>query len=301
MISTQVKWRIHLGSHKTATTHLQDIAEKHCDELSAMGIQFIPRSDLRKKKVLANPGHFHWRHKLNGWPLLRAFHKRIQPLLDQNKTIVLSEENFLGCSEDLLSSIFYMNADKHLQTLHSLSQSNATSLFLAIRPQSEIIPSAYVEAIRSKPPRRKFSCIKKEILNNPPSWVTLIQSITEKVPGTPLSIWTMKDYLKNKETILSHLFGVDFPPFEDIRPPSKTKSPSAEAIKKIEEIEAGVSKKEYQRQVTLIVEKDQGKTKFTPFTEEEITLLTKQYDEDILAIKRLFPDVLLDIQKNIKN
>lgn len=207
---------------------------------------------------------------------------------------MLSEENFLGTSANLLLPIFYFQSSPHLRTLSLLSQHDEVSLFLSIRPQVDIIPSAYFEMIRGTPIKGGFDAIQREVINSPPSWLTLVRYITKTIPDVPLSIWTMDNYLNNKQAVLSHLFGVNFPPFEDIRPPAATKSPSTEAIRKIEQLTPNLTNKDYKKQVALIINEDQGTTKFSPFTESEQLLLSQQYDSDILAIKQEFPNVLFE-------
>jgi hypothetical protein len=289
------KWRIHIGAHKTATTHLQDLAAMHRNELISKGIDFISRPDARRKKIPARAGRFDWRYKFHGFPLLWSFEKHIKSLRTGPSTVVLSEENFLGKSAHFLTPVFYPEASYHLRTLSLLSQRAELSIFLSIRPQASIIPSAFVETLRSKQLVGGFEPIRKQLMSSPPSWLTLVRNITKIIPNAHLSIWTMDNYLNNKQAILSHFCGVNFPLFDDIPPPPTTKSPSAEAIRKIERLKPAMEIKAYRKEVALIIEQDQGKTKFAPFTESEQLLLSEQYHSDILAIKQEFPNVLFEL------
>jgi len=289
------KWRIHIGAHKTATTHVQDLAEIKCDKLYSEGIDFISRLNIRKNKVLAKPGRFQWRYKFNGKPLFNAFNKRVNSLRKGAETVVLSEENFLGCASTLLSSSFYFPPSPHIQTLISLSKRDNVSIFLSIRPQVDIIPSAYIQVIRTQQLKNGFDAVRNEVISHPPSWLTLVRYLSKTIPNAHLSIWRMEDYLQDKSAVLSHLFGITFPPFEDIETPSGTKSPSAEAIDKIYLLPPNMLVKEYKKQVAEIIASDQGETKFSPFTEAERLILIEKYDADIIAIKEEFPGLLLEV------
>jgi len=296
MEAEAIKWRVHIGVHKTATTHLQDIAEMQRDKLYAKGVDFIPRIDFRKQKILGHPGVLNWRSKCNdGKPLLNLFDKRIKALKKSKSTIVLSEENFLGSSFGLLRPVFYSTPSIHMQTLALLSMRDDVSIFLSIRPQVSIIPSAYFQIVRAKQFKNGFNDIRKEIIANPPSWLSLLRYIKKTIPNADLSIWTMEDYLANKNAVLSHFFGVEFPIFEDIQAPSKTKSPSAEAIQLIDALTPNLPKKVYRKEVNKIIQEDQGTTKFSPFSDAERLILTEQYNTDILTIKKEFPGVILEL------
>ena len=289
------KWKIHLGAHKTATTHIQDIAEQQYEKLHHQGIDYISRGNIRSHKVLAKPGRFHWREKFNSKPLVSAFHHRLKKLRRGGDTVVLSEENFLGNATALLSSNFYSKPSPYLKIIDSLSKNNEVSVFLSIRPQVNIIPSAYIQVLRTHQLNHGFERIKKEIIENPPSWVTLIRTLKESLPDVKLTVWTMEDYLRDKDAVLSLLFGTEFPHFEDIKAPSRTKSPSLEAIRKIELLPSDILIKEYRKRVTKIIQNDQGKIKFSPFTESELTILNDQYNSDLSTIQHEFPGMLFEI------
>ena len=40
--------RLHLGAHKTATTHFQRTLGRHRDALLALGVDFVPAGELRE-------------------------------------------------------------------------------------------------------------------------------------------------------------------------------------------------------------------------------------------------------------
>lgn len=293
--STTTKWKIHIGAHKTAITDIQNIAETKREALHSQGIDYLSRSDLRKCKALAKPGSLNWRHKLNGKFLKSAFYSRIKPLRRGCDTVVISEDNFLGWSTGLLGSDFYSPTSEYLNIISALSEETEVSVFLSIRPQVEIIPSAYIEVIRTQALQGGFERLKKEIIENPPSWLSLVRVLKSNLPNVKISVWTMKDYLQNKNAVLSHFFGIDFPDFEDIKAPINTKSLSAEAISKIELINTDVPAKKYKRQASDIIKNDQGDTKFSPFNDSERMMLAKQYYLDIQGIKKEFPGVLFEI------
>lgn len=292
MKNNGVQWRIHIGAHKTATTHFQDIAESQRKKLLSKGIDFIPREQIRSAKVLSSLGVFKWRQNLQGKPLLNAFDKRVAVLRRGPSTVAISEENFLGSSVNLLASSFYSPFSPHMKTLSQLSQRDNVSLFLSIRNIVSLLPSAYAQAIRRDPIRNGFAGIKEQVINQPPSWLTLIRRILKLLPDAQLSVWSIDDYLNNKQDILSHFFGVYFPDFADIEVPRETKAPSTEAINEIEGLSHKLSKHEYRAKVSSIICEDNGKTKFSPFNKNEREMLFESYQEDLIRIEKEFPGML---------
>src|SRR5687768_13226109 len=85
-------WRLHLGAHKTATTHLQLSLEAIRPELARQGIDYIPLDDLRSATHL----NFDWAKRFKGHKLKRD----IRSVSNGLETTILSEENWIGFPDE---------------------------------------------------------------------------------------------------------------------------------------------------------------------------------------------------------
>ena len=99
------EWRIHLGAHKTATTHLQDTLGAHREALNRHGVDFLPGARFNPLlRRFSRPKGFRralWRH----WPapVRREFLRDLDRLCRDAGTVLVSDEDFLGYSQDQLA------------------------------------------------------------------------------------------------------------------------------------------------------------------------------------------------------
>src|ERR671915_2577538 len=70
------RWRIHIGAHKTATTHLQETLTALRPALAAQGVDYIPNSLVRGRKLAPSL----WRRRpITRLPLIRPARLRQAP------------------------------------------------------------------------------------------------------------------------------------------------------------------------------------------------------------------------------
>ncbi|WP_371158423.1 hypothetical protein [Jannaschia sp. 2305UL9-9] len=247
-------WHIHLGAHKTATTHLQDALSARKDALQGDGVFYLPHAEARPllqfRDVPLSP-LMRLRRRLAGetwWPD-RAFgsarHARacatelvsvIGARAETAHRVVLSEENLLGRLRSVFTGDYFAGSPR-LNLLGDLATRVPVHLYLAVRPLDTFLPSAYAQALRTLPADRlNFPETVARVQAHPPSWADLAQAICDRVPRAHLTIWEYGAYAAHGDAIrrlITGLPGDDDP--SDPRP-TRTLSPSARAIHLAEQL-----------------------------------------------------------------
>lgn len=287
-------WRIHLGAHKTATTHLQETLTAVRPALAARGLDYIPNPLVRERKL----ARALWtRRPLARLPLVGPMHMRdaierlLAPLRLGPDTVVLSEENILGIPDQILGQPFYPQAAQSVGRLASLAGRAKLVFFLSIRGYDTLLPSAYAESLKFRPPR-EGGFDTRRLLAETPSWYDLVAQIHRAAPGVPLRIWRQEDYRANAQAIMSEVCGLDLGPLPDISDPSWTRSPTAEGIRAAELLPTGLAMAERRERVGEIYAASGGEP-FRPFAEAERSEIRARYAADLARIERDFPGEIM--------
>ena len=145
------QWRIHLGAHKTATTHLQETLAAVRDDLVGQGVDFIPNPLVRQRNLARTLSQ---RRPIARLPIVGRAHMRdaiesvVAPLRAGPEVVVLSEENIIGVPEHMLKAPSYPQAEPNVGRLASLAGRAEVMFFLSIRSYDTLLPSAYVETLK---------------------------------------------------------------------------------------------------------------------------------------------------------
>ena len=292
------QWRIHVGAHKTATTHLQETLTSVRTDLAARGVDYIPNPLLRKRRFARTLWE---RRPIARLPFVGPAHMRdaietvVAPLRLGPDVVVLSEENVLGIPEQIFATPFYPQASQSLARLASLAGRAEVQLFLSIRSYDTMLPSAYAEHLKhSAAPVGGFEAVRARLIAEPPSWHDLIARIHAAAPGIALRIWRQEDYRANDAAIMAALCGCPLPPLPEISDPSWTRSPSATAIAAAEALPDGLSHAERNERVRAIYgASEPGSDRFRPFSAAERQRLRGDYEADLDRIARDFPDTIM--------
>lgn len=247
-------WRLHLGVHKTATTHLQLSLEAIRPHLAQQGIDFIPLDELRNATAL----DFDWSKRFKGFKFRRA----VRSVSSGLNTTILSEENWLGHPYEGCAFPPYPRAEERLKTIAKLG--GTFSVFLAVRNPAQFAASIYSEAMRHHPERVSRNQTRDAWLNGGSPWSELVERISRIFPN--VTVWRYEDY--HAETVASALAGVPVA-LPEIPEPEMTKRLPLEAITAIESGQPLV----------------EGSTWFEMFTSQERDRLTEAYHADIERIR----------------
>ena len=292
------QWRIHIGAHKTATTHLQETLTAVRGELAERGIDFIPNQLVRRQKLAQTL----WRRRpIARLPIVGAVHMRdaieavVEPLRIGPEVVVLSEENIIGVPEQILAMPFYPQAAQSVTRLASLASRAEMLLFLSIRSYDTLLPSAYAESLKhAPPPPGGFGGARARLLASPPSWFDLVSRIREAAPEITLRIWRQEDYRANARAIMEEVCGAALGALPEISDPTWTRSPSAAAIAAVEALPADLAPAErFTRVREIFAAAEPGADRFRPFGPAERQRLRADYEADLERIARVYPEVLM--------
>lgn len=292
------RWRIHVGAHKTATTHLQETLTAVRPALAEQGLDFIPNQLVRAGALAPTL----WRRRpITRVPILgpvrmrEAIEATVEPLRIGPDIVVLSEENILGVPHQVIGKAFYPQAAQSVARLASLALRAELVLFLSIRSYDTLLPSAYVESLKhAPPPPGGFEAVKPRLLAQPPSWFELVSRLRDAAPGVPLRIWRQEDYRANAQAIMETVCGRALGELPDLSDPAWTRSPSAAAIAEAEALPLAMPLPEREMRVRALFEaSDPGADRFRPFGAGERQRLRAAYDADLGRIAQAFPDMLM--------
>ncbi|MFO7856968.1 MAG: hypothetical protein R6V44_17460 [Paracoccaceae bacterium] len=291
-----VVWRVHLGAHKTATTHMQRALAAKRPALRKAGVDYLPMPKVRE---LGLP-ELH--RTLTGADAPRAERRRrlraeFDTLRRRGGTVAFSEENLLGASRQLLGRRIYPKARTIAGFLALLGQGeNVLHLFLGVRSWDTLLPSAYAEMLRRRrPPSGGFGAVRARTLAEPPRWSDLVARLKAGAPKATLTLWRYEDYEAHAREAAGLFLGVDPGPMDDVPRPRGTATPSAEAVAEAEALSVRMTA---QRRVEAVQEiftrlPAEAGGKFQPFAAAERERLREAYEEDLARIDARWPGTLV--------
>ena len=286
----KTQWRIHVGAHKTATTHLQEQLEGNDESLLNQGVDVLAtsktspvvrnKSDQKKKSLGRLKQHI---ASFASRPSHARRSVRLRQMMRGKPVTVLSHEDQLGFTQHALLPRLYDGSER-FQTIENLHDAKSIELFLSIRSFDTFFMSAFCEALKPFPDMRmRLNKRKQSFCEAPPSWFDLATRIADRFPNARLYVWTFEDYLKDPNIAVHALTGVHFDRLENIPAPSTTKSPSLRAIALAENLDPHLDTRERMRQVQAIYlenPKEPGE-KINLFTDEETSFLRDCYRHDL--------------------
>lgn len=287
------EWRVHIGAHKTATTHLQDTLAAQSTGLAEYGIDYIPRFTRHRGRLADLLAGRNWQGWFRTAPGRRQWDDILARAHRDGRTVVLSDENIIGKPRHLLGRRPYSHAESRLKALSTLLGTEHLHLFLSIRSFDTLLPSAYVQAIRHRRMPGGIDALRRRWRRHPPSWVDLIERIQRAIPDARLHLWTFEDYPAHVHDILSAFCGT--PHVEDLHlpAPSHTVTPSVAAVGRIEAIDWRLRRGAYRREVNRILESDSGGDAYSPLNPDERASLSQGYQRELDLIGSRFPGILM--------
>jgi len=241
------EWRIHLGAHKTATTHLQDLLAAMRPALAEQGVDFLPHPQIRD---VLRPT---WQRGRRPIPLrMRAAARGLGRLRGGPPRVALSEENLLGYPHDAFSDPVYPHAG-WLRRFRRLTRGAERALFLSIRSYDGFLVSAFYEHMRFAPNAGALlAAMRARLRARPPSWPDLLARLRRIFPGSPFRIWRYEDYARAPLPIVNAYLGLSLERLPTLERPEQTVSPSAAAIAHCAALDPGLPGPERYRRVNEI-------------------------------------------------
>lgn len=295
------EWRVHIGAHKTATTHLQDRLAAARDDLAAQGLDFLPRKVFRplmgktlKRRRVA--------YQLGGFVMRRALAAGLESIRLGPSCIAISEEDLLGPCEHLLGPVLYPKGPTRIGHIQTLSNIAPLTLFLSIRSFDQVLGGAYATALKFRAAGPGvMSAARKAALTAPPSWIPLIERLMRAAPRASFRVWRQEDYARDAQGITEAFLGRSLPDLPEIPPPAGTITPSNQAIAEVEVLlsntPADLPIRTWVDRANEVFRRleagSDGRQKFMPFSDEEQLALQKAYACDIDEIHHRWPDMLI--------
>lgn len=200
---------IHLGAHKTATTHLQQSVRRIEQDLLRADRIFLGPDSLREepldlRALLNKPDSMPKRAQM-ARDLLRS-------LRDEHSALTLSDELILGGlrREVMLSGegSFYCDAALRLGNLLDLLGTRDVDLFLALRAPASFVTSVHGELIR-----QGGTGTLQDYLGDfdaaTARWLPLVQRILSVQGQGRLIVWRFEDTADVRDRLLTRMFGAD--------------------------------------------------------------------------------------------
>ena len=162
------RWRLHLGAHKTATTHIQlrcaalGLAERGVGDMGNDELTPMKLPDMRLRALPA---------RLSPALRRREMLRRLSALGRLRGRMVLSNEDWIGHGEAGLEPVPYPEAGRRIRSLvRGLARDGAVELFLAVRSPDTFLPSVYAQVLRYHPYPGGFAPIRARWPIRPTGW-----------------------------------------------------------------------------------------------------------------------------------
>ena len=288
-----LEWKIHLGAHKTGTTHAQDLLALNRGALADQGLDFLPRDPFRDHRVN--------RRIINGYRRCAFFRSKrpslqdlVKPLRLGPERVLISEESIIGSPPDLLLPSFYPRLEERLNAWAKAAADEKVTTYLSIRDPGQILVSAYCHAVRYSKITSDFDAYCDQQANDMPSWLPLIQRIKSVLPDWPLRVWRFEDYIGRPFDLLRTITGCAIEDGNIDIPPS-TRSPSVNTLARLRRLNRyGLPSVLRKPLATRMVADDTFESKFAPLSRERKLAYAEQYTRDVAKIRETYPGMLIE-------
>lgn len=268
------KITIHIGAHKTGSTHLQSRLEKSEYTLNSNGISYIPLNKFRENfKKLIN----------NSEPLINSLGSYMTA-----KHVLISDENILGNIWGSHNAT-YPNVKRNLQSLLGEFKGIDIDFHLTIRNYEDFFISSYFEFLRHQK-YINFTSFFRNINRIGFSWVDLVNEI-KSAGAENLIISEYKNIFENEELYFYTLLGRTDLLLEkaDSEPSIRRSRLSKEGYDVLNYIARKYSPLATKKAIWALDNCTQStsSTRFKPFSHDQSVLLSQQYIADLEALKGL--------------
>jgi hypothetical protein len=284
-----MKIKLHLGAHKTATTHLQQMLKSSQEYLYQRGVALSTPTELRQKWM---PSFFEYMQSGD-----EKFLKEIR-INQSYSSWIISEENFSGVSYDLkIQSGIYPNLQKRLELFKNIFKEHEIEIFFSIRSYHEFYRSAYLEVVRNRG-YLPFEEFYNEERFKDNSWVSVIEAMVELCGEESITLWRYEDFRSLMPTVLAQMTGL-----EDVKniiasyQVQKTRpSLSAKSLQVLESFYSSGHPEEGKKIVEHLTKKypiGNDYQAFMPFSHDEIQRFKNRYKQDLEYIQNRYPNINL--------
>lgn len=280
---------LHLGVHKTATTHLQ----RHwlaCSQAPGATATCPPLAEVRAQltPVCSAPTA---RSKAQGDDARRLAAARawVRQLAAAGRPLLLSDENLIGSCERLFAAqALYTSVLPRLQRLAPVLEGLPVRLWLSVREYGAFLRSAYCETLRHGP-YRPFRQAYGSFDFASRGWEHVVRDVRQALPQAQLSCWRYESMPGLRQALTASMVGLA--PAAQPAPDEQRdrRSLSRLAVRLLDDIHQRVGADEATR-VRPSVERvvaGAGMPAFDPWDDAERARLSAAYDRSIAALQAL--------------
>ncbi|SEW47607.1 hypothetical protein SAMN04488515_3636 [Cognatiyoonia koreensis] len=198
---------LHIGAHKTATTHLQRSMFAQADVLRTAGVRFYGPPHFRAGQSIAE------RFGDDG-------KAAIAEMAGPAHRVVLSEENFIGTLQSRKGKVampLYPLAADRISALASRIAPNGLDVFLSVRNPAHYLTSAFCQALMGGHRVALGDVMALNPLGRV-DWAELTDRIAQADGVRSLTVWRYEDYTALFPEIARRMLGADItlPPIDKI-------------------------------------------------------------------------------------
>lgn len=198
---------LHIGAHKTASSHLQSAMNTNVELLSEDGIRYVGPNYLRRNgRNLAAMFRLSWS---NAPKPRRGRNRQLQFLAKGHERIVFSEENFAGMMANeqgrLILPLYPHAADRVAEFVKAVAPVRV-QLFVGIRNPASYVSSAYSQVLRSMPhigPRTFRSWNNWRLID----WAEYLERLRAVDGLDKIVVWRQEDYDESPIPVLGTMLG----------------------------------------------------------------------------------------------
>lgn len=284
----QISISLHLGAHKTASTHLQKSLQRAPGKLAAEGIRF------RGPKYLRDPDHKLAKATQTGGADLSDIFgpDPLTTVADGAERLVLSDENLLGQAfNDAQPGVLYPRARGRIERLLDALSPSPVTLFVGIRNPGPWLASLYSQKIKGGHYMR-FDQFCAGFRPTDLRWSGLIRRLLAINPHQGIVVWRHEDYVRIEDKLLARILGKPAPKGVKFVPQRVNKSISAAAIEDllVQHDEGRVMPEDWGKAAQQKFPLSENFPAFDPWSEVEKEASQFAYLEDIETIKS-YPNV----------
>lgn len=187
-MSTAAGITVHIGVHRTGTTALQRLFQRHADRLAAAGIGFIGPATLRREDLAG---------ELRAWTKARSAQQAPAPsplaaecdrvVAAGCRHVVISEENLPGTmGPNLARAELYPNAGARLADLSAALPATPACIFVTLRDFAGYWRSAHAHAVLAGDDDGFDAARFAGAPGN--SWIPLLRAVRRALPDSRIMV-----------------------------------------------------------------------------------------------------------------
>jgi len=276
---------LHIGAHKTATTHLQRSFVMQQDALIRAGLRYYGPDTLRRPKRGLGDLYGLDAYRRQTFPTRTREEQRDFMFKDGHR-LILSDENFVGVlhnkAGNMLSPL-YPRAEARVQGLAEAIDVGPVDVLIGLRNPATFLVSAYGQAIMGG----QLSSFEDYIARNPlPQiyWPGLVARLRQCSGVGRIIVWRFEEYRWRFHKICAAMMGdhVDM----RIRPlPKKvhlglSNAAVAHVLAHLDTVDAATLGEQARKAYPV----SEAHPAFAPFAPDEIAAATADYDRQIAEI-----------------